>query len=134
MNELGDIDYLDINEKTYRGFPFMIDFFKEIINQSINPKKNNFLFKILTKSIRRKNDFWDINIDNGSCIKSKYIILSSYLIAHSRCLEILNINSIPLHDAFVQGKDEIVDSVLAITSEQEYMKRKIIFYMSIIHE
>ena len=43
----------------------MKNFCEEIINQSINPKNINFLFKTLTKSIKRTNDLWEIEVNNG---------------------------------------------------------------------
>ncbi|WP_413678947.1 NAD(P)-binding protein [Prochlorococcus sp. MIT 0916] len=124
MNEFGILNNSRTNDKIYRSLPFMINFCEEIINQSINPKKINFLFQTLIKSIQRINDLWELQVNNGSLIKSKNLILSSSLIAHPRCLEILNMKSLPLSDAFVLGKDKVVDSVLSETSKLTYMKRK----------
>ena len=109
----------------------MINFCEEIVNQAINPKKINFLFKTLTKSIKRINDLWEIKVDNGKTIKSINLVLSSSLIAHPRCLEILKTNTLPLRDAFIPGKDKVVDSVLRETRKLTYIKRKIyILYVS----
>ena len=131
MNEYGEIDQLFTNKKIYRSFPFMINFCEEIIKQSINPERINYLFQTLIKSIVREKDLWEVTINNQQLIRSKNLVLSSSLIAHPRCLEILNINSIPIRDAVEKGKDEIVDSVLRITSRQEYIKRKnYILYVS----
>ncbi|WP_413389543.1 hypothetical protein [Prochlorococcus marinus] len=87
----------------------MINFCEEIINQSINPRKISFLFQTLTKSFKRKNNWWDIQLNTKTFIKSKHLILSSSLIAHPRFLKILQINSLPLRDAFIKGEDEVVD-------------------------
>ena len=131
INEFGEIKNEDNNNKYYRSLPFMVNFSKEIINQSINPKKINFIFQTLTKSIKRINNLWEIQIDKKMFFKSKNIILSSSLIAHPRCLEILKISSIPLRNAFVQGEDEVVDSILRRISKQTYIIRKIcIFHVS----
>ena len=90
----------------------MINFCDEILNQSTKPKNITFLFKTLIKSIKRINYLWEIQVNDGKFIKSKNLILSSSLIAHPRCLKILNTNSLPLRDAFILGKDKVVDSLL----------------------
>ena len=116
----------------------MINFSQEILNQSINPKKINFLFQTLTKSIKRINNLWEIKVDQGSFVKSKNLILSSSLIAHPRCLEILQINSLPLRDALIEGEDEVVDCLLREIKKQKYLIRKIyIFHVvnsAIVHK
>ena len=131
MNESGFLNNALTNEKTYRSLPFMANFCEEIINQSTNKKKINFLFQALTKSIKCTNECWEVQVNNGILIKSKNLILSSSLIAHPRCLEILNTNSIPLRDAFIPGTDEVVDSLLIATSKLAYIQRKVyILYVS----
>ena len=130
INEFGQINNLSNNFNNYRSVPYMINFCEGIINQATNPGKINFLFQTLIKSIRRVNNFWEIKADNDRFIKSKNLILSSSLIAHPRCLEILQINSLPLRDALNQGKDQVVDSVLKEVRKQNYICRKIyIFYV-----
>ena len=84
---------------------------------------------MLVTSLVRTNQLWEIKINYGRFIKSKNLVLSSSLLAHTRCLEILNINSLPLRDAFEIGKDMIVDSLLSKLVKQEYIKRKIILCM-----
>ena len=131
MNDFGFLNSSFSSNKIYRSDPFMRNFCEEIINQSINSKKINFLFQALTKSIKHINDFWEIKVNNGMLIKSENLILSSSLIAHPRCLEILKINSLPLRDAFPLGKDKVVDSVLSETKKLTYIKRRIyILYVS----
>ncbi len=125
INEFGDIDNVLTTDKIYRSLPFMINFCEEIINQSINPKKINFLFQSITKSIKRINDLWEVKYDNERLIKSKSLILSSSLIAHPRCLNILKINSLPLRDAFIPGEDEVVDSLLSQVCKQKYLQRRV---------
>ena len=125
MNEFGEINNLFTNSRIYRSVPFMINFCEDIINQAPNPGKINFLFETLTKSIRRKNNLWKVEANNESFINAKNLILSSSLIAHPRCLKILNINSLPLSDAFIREKDEVVDSVLRQIRKQDYIKRRI---------
>ena len=72
-----------------------------------------------------------MKINHGRFIKSKNLVLSSSLLAHPRCLEILNINSVPLRDAFKIGEDIIVDTLLTKIVQQEYIKRKsYILYVS----
>ena len=124
INGLGDIDELLTNEKIYRCLPFMINFCEEIINQSIKPKKINFLFQTLITSIARKNNLWDVKTNDARSIQSKNLVLSSSLLAHPRCLEILDINYLPLRDAFKIGEDKIVDSLLIKIMRQEYLKRR----------
>ena len=131
INQFGEIRNESNNYRYYRSLPFMINFSQEILNQSISPKKINFLFQTLTKSIKRINNLWEIEVDKGVFIKSKTLILSSSLIAHPRCLDILQINSVPLRDAFIPGEDEVVDSVLREIRKQNYISRKIyIFHIS----
>ena len=124
INEFGEMKYASNNYKTYRSLPFMINFCEEIINQSINPKKISFLFKTLIKSFKRKNNWWEIQLNTKTFIKSKHLILSSSLIAHPRCLKILQINSLPLRDAFIKGEDEVVDRLLREISKQNHLSRK----------
>tara|TARA_Y100001968_G_scaffold327169_1_gene371673 strand:- start:134 stop:1243 length:1110 start_codon:yes stop_codon:yes gene_type:complete len=128
INETGEINNLSNNLNNYRSLPFMINFSEAIINESINPKKIYFLFQTLVKSITRKNNLWQIEIDNYSCIKSENLILSSSLIAHPRCLKIMQINSLPLRDALRYGEDEIVDCVLKKVKEQRFICRKIYIF------
>ena len=90
----------------------MINFCEEIITQSCNPKKINFLFQSLIKSITRKDDLWEVKINHENFVTSKNLVFSSSLIAHPRCLGFLNINSLPLRDAIKKGKDETLDSLL----------------------
>ena len=131
INEFGEIHNELTNYKIYRSMPFMINFCEEIVNQSINPKKINFLFKKFIKSMKRVNNLWELEINKDMLLRSKNLILSSSLIAHPRCLDILNINSIPLSDAFLEGKDDIVDSLIRQTKRQKYtMRRNYILYVS----
>jgi len=131
INEFGDLKNTFSNDTTYRSYPFMANFCEEIINQSINPKKINFLFQTFIKSLKYINNTWEIRINNGAFINSKNLILSSSLIAHPRCLNILNTKYLPLRNAFIPGKDKIVDSLLRETRKLTYMKRKIyIFHVS----
>ena len=128
INEFGEINNFSSNYKTYRSLPFMINFCDEIINQSGNKKKIDFLFQTLTKSIKRINNLWEIKINNEGVIQSKNLIISSSLIAHPRCLDILQINSLPLRDAMIKGEDEIIDGVLTHLEKQNYIKRKIYIF------
>ena len=131
MNEFFVLNNAFTNDKTFRCLPFMRNFCEEIITQSINPKKINFLFQTFTKSIKLVNDLWEIKLNDGRLIKSKNFILSSSLIAHPRYLEIFKTKSLPLRDAFIVGKDKVVDSLLRETNKLIYIKRKIyIFYVS----
>ena len=131
IDESGNLKNASITDKIYRSSPFMKNFCEEIIHQSSNPKKINFLFQTLIKSIQRVNNLWLIPVNNGSLVKSKNLILSSSLIAHPRCLKILKTKSIPLREAFIPGKDKVVDALLEKTSKLTYIKRKIyILYVS----
>ena len=131
MDEFGSLNNSLSKARIYRSLPFMFNFCEEIVNQSNDPSKIDFLFETITKSIKRKKDLWEIQVNNGGYVKSKNLVLSSSLIAHPRCLEILDISSIPLRDAFVIGKDNVVDSLLAKTSKLTYIKRKVyILYVS----
>ncbi len=125
INEFGEMNNEFPKNRIYRGLPFMKNFCEEIINQSINPRKINFLFQALTKSIKYINNLWEVTINEKRVIKCKNLILSSSLIAHPRCLEILKIKSLPLRDALLHGKDEVVDSVLRQISKQTYIKRRV---------
>mgnify|MGYP001252145482 FL=1 len=128
INELGEIKNQSSNLTNYKSLPYMINFCEEIINQSTKTEKINFLFQTLTKSISRINNLWEIKIDNDRFIKSKNLILSSSLIAHPRCLKILQINSLPLRDALKEGEDQVVDCVLREVQKQTYISRKIYIF------
>ena len=131
INEFGILSNAFTNDMIYRSSPFMSNFSQEIINQSINPKRINFLFQTLIKTIKRADDSWEIKVNNGGLVKSKNMILSSSLIAHPRCCEILKINSLPLRDAFIPGKDKVVDALINQTRKLTYIMRKIyIFHAS----
>ena len=125
MDEFGVLNNSLTKNKNYKSSPFMINFCEEIVNQSINPQKINFLFKTLTKSLHRDKELWNIQINNGDYIKSKNLILSSSLIAHPRCLEILSTDSLPLRDAFIIGQDKVVDSLLQKAKKLRFIKRKV---------
>ena len=131
INEYGEIDNLFKKEITYRSIPFMKNFCDALINQSINTKKIHFAFETITKSIKRINNLWEIQVNNDKFIKSNNLILSSSLLAHPRCLKILKINTLPLRDALPPGNDPIIDSVIRQTREQIYIKRRVyILYVS----
>ena len=131
INEFGEMNFVSTNDKNYRSLPYMINFCEEIINQSTNQKKINFLFQTLTKSIKRVNNLWKIYIDKEMFIKSRNLILSSSLIAHPRCLNVLQLNSLPLREAIIKGQDQLVDRVLKEIRKQKYISRKIyIFHVS----
>ena len=131
INEMGDLKNLSTNSKFYRSLPFMKNFSEEIINQSTNKNNIKFLYQTLTKSVKRINGLWEVKVNNERFIKSKNLIISSSLIAHPRCLKILEVNSLPLRDAFIQGEDDIVDSVLREIRMQKYITRQtFIFHVS----
>ncbi len=131
INEFGVLKNRFTNDRIYSSLPFMANFCEEIINQSNNPKKINFLFQTPIKSIKLINNVWEIEVNKGVGIKAQNLILSSSLIAHPRCLEVMGINSLPLRDAFIPGKDKVVDSLLRETAKLTYIKRKIyILYVS----
>ena len=131
IDEFGIINNYFTTNKIYKSSPFMVNFCEEIINQSINLKKINFLFKTLIKSLYRNRDLWNIQINNGEFVKSKNLILSSSLIAHPRCLEILGTDTLPLRDALIIGQDKVVDSLLQNTKKLTHIKRKVyILYVS----
>tara|TARA_B100000579_G_C22839234_1_gene860523 strand:- start:2125 stop:3240 length:1116 start_codon:yes stop_codon:yes gene_type:complete len=124
IDEKCEINQAFLNNKTYRCLPFMMNFCEEIVNQSSNPQNINFLFQTLSKSFRRKNNLWEVEINYKKFVRSKILILSSSLLAHPRCLEILKVNSLPVRDALLEGKDYIVDSLIRKISKQEYIKRR----------
>ena len=105
----------------------MINFSEEIIKQSNNPKKIDFLFQSFAKSIKYINNSWEIQVDN-KLIKSKILVLSSSFIAHPRCLDVLKLNSLPLRDALFNGEDEIFDCVLRELRKQKYIARRIYIF------
>ena len=129
INEYGDLVNILMQKNIYRCIPYMINFSEAIIQQSRNLNKIDFLFKTLVKKIIYNNSIWKVYINDKTFIRSKNLILSSSLLAHPRSFKSLNINSIPLRDAIIAGKDEIVDSLLRKTRILEYLKRKnYIFY------
>ena len=101
----------------------MINFCDELIKVSTKPNNINFLFQILAVSIIRKNSLWEVKTNHQRLLKSKNVILSSSLIAHPRCIDIMKINSIPLYDAFKNVKDDIVDSILRKTIKFKFIQK-----------
>ena len=92
----------------------------------------HFLFKILVQSLIGKNSLWELQTNDQRLLKSKNLILSSSLIAHSRCIDIMKINSIPLYDAFKNVKDDIVDSILRKTIKQRLLISQIVIVVSLV--
>ena len=89
------------------------------------------MFEASTKSIKRVNYLWEIEVNNYRFLKSKNLIFSSSLLANPRCLEILKINSVPLRDDFITGLYKLVDSLIREIRKLIYLKRKIyILYVS----
>ena len=123
INEFGKMSHLLSQHNIYRSVPFMVNFCQELINQATDSKQINFIFRKFVKSIIKKNNLWHLKIDEANLMRSKNLVLSSSLIAHSRCLEIMNIHSLPLREAFMKGKDTLVDSVINKTSQIVFMKR-----------
>jgi len=124
IDQFGILNNAFITEKVFRCVPFMTNFCEGIINQSINPKKIDFLFQVLIKKINRINNIWEIEVDKGRFIQSKNLILSSSLIVHPRCFQILKTNTLPLREALILGEDKVVDSVLKETKKLNYIQRK----------
>ena len=131
INESGVLNNVVTNHKNYRSVPCMANFCQEIINQSSNPKKINFLFKTIIDSINLNNKIWEVKVNNGNLISTRNLILSSSLLAHPRCLKIMRSESLPLRDAFKLGQDKVVDSLLRESCKLNYIKRRVyIFYVS----
>ena len=131
INEFGNMNNVLNNQTIYRSVPLMINFSQEIINQSINHIKINYLFQTFIQSLRYKDNLWEVQINKERSIRSKNLILSSSLIAHPRCLKILNIKTLPLREAIRKGKDDLIDSLIIKLRQQDFVKRKnYILYVS----
>tara|TARA_B100000214_G_C23962638_1_gene626086 strand:+ start:1334 stop:2443 length:1110 start_codon:yes stop_codon:yes gene_type:complete len=124
INEFGEIDNYFNNQKIYRGYPFMINLCNGIINQSFNSRKINFLFNTFINKVKLKSGSWELKTHNQITLRSKKLILSSSLLVHPRCLDIINIDRPPIQDAFVNVSDYIVDAVIKKTKKQKYIKKK----------
>ena len=128
INECGELDQLSnqkfMNKKIYRGFPYMKSVSESIINQSKNPKKIDLLHNTFIQSMKQDSNHWKLTINKQKFLKCSKLILSSSLPLHPRCLDVKNINNVPLRDAINEGEDEIVDSILEEIKKQKYIKRR----------
>ena len=57
IDEFGVLKKTFTNYRSYRSLPCMANFCEEIVNQSNNPKKINFLFQTIAKSLKHINDW-----------------------------------------------------------------------------
>tara|TARA_B100000700_G_scaffold234904_1_gene260408 strand:+ start:552 stop:1673 length:1122 start_codon:yes stop_codon:yes gene_type:complete len=128
INNNSDIDYLinqpNNHERIYRGFPYMNRICQEIIQQSVSPSNIHFLYQSLIKSFRKENNSWEILVDCNNIIKSSNLVISSSLVIHPRCLDIMKIKTLPLRNAFSKGEDELIEALIRETSTQKHLKRR----------
>ena len=117
-----------INNQFYSGENYVSDPWMTILSHKIISLNNlrgqiDFYFESLIVELEFKNNIWILTSKNGYKYKSKFIVCSSNLLLHKRSLEILKINQVPLRKAIPINKDNKIDSILKLVSEQEYIQR-----------
>ena len=95
----------------------------KIISQNNLNDQVDFFFQTLIVKLYYENNCWILTSKNGYKFKSKFLVCSSNLILHKRCLDILNINQIPLRKAIPKNYDNKIDKIINLLNKQEYVQR-----------
>ncbi len=117
-----------INSNFYKGDNYistttMSDLCQNIISLYDLNNQIDFLFETLIVKLEYKNNLWILTTKNGHIINAKYLIFSSNLLLHKRSLDILNIEQIPLRKSIPINKDKIIDLIINLLAEQDYIQR-----------
>jgi len=122
---LGDESKLEISKKSefYSGDNYVSSFFMSELCQKIIEFNNlkgkiDLFFETLIVDLKFYNDEWILTSKNGDKFKSEYLICSTNLLLHKRCLKILNVNQIPLRKAIPKNKDKKIDIEKKLNSNQ----------------
>jgi predicted NAD/FAD-dependent oxidoreductase len=116
------------NSEFYSGDSYISSFFMGDLSQKIIEFNNlisqiDLFFETLILDLNFDNNLWTLTSKNGDKFKSKYLICSSNLLLHKRCLNILNINQIPLREAIPKYKDNKIDLLLKLLDKQSFIPR-----------
>ncbi len=109
--------------QNYTSSSSMSDLSKKIISHNDLKNQVDFFFQTLIVKLNYENNCWILTSNNGYKFKTKFLICSSNLILHKRCLDILNVNQIPLRKAIPINYDKKIDSIINLLNEQAYVQR-----------
>ncbi len=109
--------------KNYTSTSSMSDLSRNIINHNNLKNQVDFFFQTLIVKLKYENNCWILTSKNGYKFKAKFLVCSSNLILHKRCLDILKINQIPLREAIPINNDKKIDTILNLLNKQEYVQR-----------
>ncbi len=101
----------------------MSELSQKIIEINNIRNKIDLFFETLIVDLKFNNDEWTLTSKNGEIFKSKFLICSSNLLLHKRCLEILKINQIPLRKAIPKNSDKKIDLLLKFLDKQSFVPR-----------
>ena len=83
----------------------------------------DFYFETLIIDLKFKENKWVLRSRNGDLFKSKFVILASNLLLHTRSREILNLNQVPLRKAIPKNNDKEIDLLLETLEKQSFIPR-----------
>ena len=109
--------------KNYISKSSMSDLSNEIISYNNLRNQVDYFFQNLIVKLDFENNSWILTSKKGYKFKTKFLICSSNLILHKRCLDILKINEIPLRRAIPIKKDKKIDKIIKLLNQQEYIQR-----------
>ena len=109
--------------QNYTSNSSMSELSKKIISHNNFKNQIDFFFQTLIVKLNYKNNCWILTSKNGYKFKTKFLVCSSNLILHKRCLDILNINQIPLRKAIPINYDNKIDQVIKLLNKQAYIQR-----------
>tara|TARA_B100000161_G_scaffold56856_1_gene37537 strand:- start:875 stop:2044 length:1170 start_codon:yes stop_codon:yes gene_type:complete len=90
---------------------------------NLRGSKIDLIFETLIFDLKFNNDEWTLTSKSGKKFKSKYLICTTNLLLHKRCLKILNINQIPLRKAIPKNEDNNIDLLLNFLDKQSFIPR-----------
>ena len=101
----------------------MSELSQKIIELNYSMSNIDLFFETLIVDLKFNNDEWTLTSKNGDKFNSKYLICSTNLLLHKRCLKILKTNQIPLRKAIPKNKDKKIDMLLNFLDKQSYIPR-----------
>ena len=111
------------NGNNYISSSSMSELSEKII--SLNNFKNqiDFCFENFIIDLEFKNNHWLLTSKNGNKYKSNFLVCSSNLLLHKRCLDILKIHQIPIRKAIPINRENKIDSIINLVNNQGYIQR-----------
>ena len=128
--ELGEEGRINskINSDFHRGSNYMPRSTMAELSQDIISLKNlrnqiDYFFETLIVKLDFKNERWKLTSKDGKEFSCKFLVCSSNLILHKRCLEILKLKQTPLRKAIPIKMDKKFDKIVNLLKRQHYIKR-----------